>query len=303
MGQFRGDVCRRTSRSTRATLRGSRRDSPCGSPLASARSVDPPTHGYPTRQPQRHPLVRAHLPKKPLHQQPVAGLPELPRLDPTPCRSEAPHKRGGCLRRVPPLAPQQQHKAGIDAADDARHCRRQRAGTGWGSSRPASTSSRCSLSWKISTGSIPPRWSCSASWSIKAHRPHPGVVHLWPRLQPALDGALAPHPDDAHPLAAAPGRRVDWPGGAWQGPAPRGRRASRRRRATTTYLIRHTSPPSRIVLTHHRRSLAPSRSLIHGLQRLRRNDTLEIAKAATVLMIMSAIVLGWSACSPDPWPE
>jgi hypothetical protein len=32
-------------------------------------------------------------------------------------------------------------------------------------------SSPCSLSWKTCTGSIRPRWSCSASWSIKAPPP------------------------------------------------------------------------------------------------------------------------------------
>ena len=59
----------------------------------------------------------------------------------------------------------------------------------------------------------------------RPHRPHPGAVHLSPRLQPALDGALAPHPGDAPALAAAPGRRDDRPGGARQGAAARGGRA------------------------------------------------------------------------------
>ena len=31
----------------------------------------------------------------------------------------------------------------------------------------------------------------------RPHRPHPGALHLSARLQPALDGALAPHPGDA----------------------------------------------------------------------------------------------------------
>ena len=41
----------------------------------------------------------------------------------------------------------------------------------------------------------------------RPHRPHPGAVDLSSRLQPALDGALAPHPGDAAALAASPGRR------------------------------------------------------------------------------------------------
>ena len=34
----------------------------------------------------------------------------------------------------------------------------------------------------------------------RPHRPYPGAVHLSARLQPALDGARAPHPGDAHRL-------------------------------------------------------------------------------------------------------
>ena len=52
------------------------------------------------------------------------------------------------------------------------------------------------LSWKTCTGSIPPRWNCSASWWIKAPLP---VSWRWlftlsARLQPALDWAGPPHP-------------------------------------------------------------------------------------------------------------
>ena len=58
----------------------------------------------------------------------------------------------------------------------------------------------------------------------RPHRPHLGAVDLSARLQPALDGALAPDPGDAAALAAAPGRRDDRPGGAWQGAAGGGDR-------------------------------------------------------------------------------
>src|SRR5262249_32258089 len=39
----------------------------------------------------------------------------------------------------------------------------------------------------------------------RPHVPHPGAVHLSSRLQPALDGTFAPHPDDPAALAAATG--------------------------------------------------------------------------------------------------
>src|SRR4030095_10621929 len=53
----------------------------------------------------------------------------------------------------------------------------------------------------------------------RPHRPYSDAVDLSARLQPALDGALAPHPGDAVAPAAGPGRRDDRPGGAWQGAA------------------------------------------------------------------------------------
>jgi class 3 adenylate cyclase len=56
----------------------------------------------------------------------------------------------------------------------------------------------------------------------RPHRPHPSAVDLSARLQPALDGALAPHPGDAQSLATAPGRGNDRPSGARQGAAARG---------------------------------------------------------------------------------
>src|SRR5262249_1419494 len=52
----------------------------------------------------------------------------------------------------------------------------------------------------------------------RAHRAHPGAVDLSSRLQPTLDGALAPHPGDAQSLATAPGGGNDRPGGTPQGP-------------------------------------------------------------------------------------
>ena len=53
----------------------------------------------------------------------------------------------------------------------------------------------------------------------RPHRPYPGAVDLSARLQPALDGAVAPHPGDACSLASSTGRRDDRPGGARQGAA------------------------------------------------------------------------------------
>ena len=60
----------------------------------------------------------------------------------------------------------------------------------------------------------------------RPHGPHPGALHLSSRLQPTLDGALAPHPGDAAALATAPGRGADRPGGPRQG-AARQRSSSR----------------------------------------------------------------------------
>ena len=62
----------------------------------------------------------------------------------------------------------------------------------------------------------------------RPHRPHPGAVDLSARLQPPLDGALAPHAGDRDALAQPTGRGGDPPGGPRQGPAPRGGRADRR---------------------------------------------------------------------------
>ena len=55
--------------------------------------------------------------------------------------------------------------------------------------------------------------------------PHPGVVHLSARLQPALDGARPSYPGDPVALAAAAGDSDDRPGGPRQGPPARGRGA------------------------------------------------------------------------------
>ena len=59
----------------------------------------------------------------------------------------------------------------------------------------------------------------------RPHRTHPGAVDLSARLQPTLDGALAPHPGHTAALAASPGGGDDWPGGARQGAAGGGRGA------------------------------------------------------------------------------
>src|SRR5262249_30280235 len=48
----------------------------------------------------------------------------------------------------------------------------------------------------------------------RPHGAHPGPVHLSPRLPATVDGARAPYPGEAGPLAAAPGRGVDRSGGA-----------------------------------------------------------------------------------------
>ena len=61
----------------------------------------------------------------------------------------------------------------------------------------------------------------------RPHGSYPGPAHLSSGLPPTLDGALASHADDAVTLAAAPGCRDDWSGGARQGAACRGRRADR----------------------------------------------------------------------------
>ena len=73
----------------------------------------------------------------------------------------------------------------------------------------------------------PSTLNCSPSWWIKA--PPPASWRCGPsaRLQPALDGARAPHPGHAAALDAPPGRRDDGQDGARQAPATRGDRAGR----------------------------------------------------------------------------
>src|SRR4029453_749999 len=44
-------------------------------------------------------------------------------------------------------------------------------------------------------------------WPPGPYRPRPGAVHLSARLQPTVDGALAPHAGDTAALATAPGGR------------------------------------------------------------------------------------------------
>jgi class 3 adenylate cyclase len=50
----------------------------------------------------------------------------------------------------------------------------------------------------------------------RPHRAYPGAGDFSSRLQPALDGALVPYPDDATALAASPGGRDGWSGRAQQ---------------------------------------------------------------------------------------
>ena len=93
-----------------------------------------------------------------------------------------------------------------EAADPARPARHPATHCG--------PSSRCSLSWKTCTGSIRPRWSSSASWSIKAPPPASGAVTFRPDFSPPWTGRFAPHPAHGQPLAPTPGRRGDaarWP--------------------------------------------------------------------------------------------
>src|SRR5207245_2278 len=61
----------------------------------------------------------------------------------------------------------------------------------------------------------------------RPHHPSPGALDLSTRLQPAVDGAFAPHPGNAAALTASSGGGDDGPGGTWQSPAPGGGRANR----------------------------------------------------------------------------